>query len=418
MVFFRPPRRLPASLALAARTGRQCREILAALRHNGTVGSRNQKSRELTEVHANGTRRRTVAGALATRTAIVAGLVLAAWLPSGGARAAIDVAAKVRVDLVARPGSGSGAAQDFVIRDGGVLRSGDGVQLRLQSETDAYVYIVAYGSSNTAVLLRPFSARLGDALIRKGQRDVVPKDGVFLPLDDREGRETLFTIVSDVPLPNISDLLPRMEAQGSDLTAITAVVKAAYPQARRLSFKHIGASPLVGVAVATPRESPPAQTQRSPGESQGSGGDANRLAGATPLPPAGGGWSVPAGEGFGSSEATATGAATATKSTPAGNGTVQNSAAAGEAASAPVSSALRKARQAAGIDESRFRGILAALPEGGLAAAPELIGTPSAYQEQGVLSAEGDRIRALDGIRLEPGASWSGDGDSQKRIQN
>ena len=167
--------------------------------------------------------------------AIIAVLLVAAGLPGSDARAAIDVAAKVSVELVARPGSASGAAQDFVVRDGGVLRSGDGVQLRLQSEADAYVYIVAYGSSNTAMLLRPFSAKPGDALIRAGQTDVIPKAGVFLPLDDREGRETLFTIVSDVPLTNISALLPRMEAAGDDMAAITALIRATYPQARRLA---------------------------------------------------------------------------------------------------------------------------------------------------------------------------------------
>ena len=413
---FSASRRLPASLAPAARTGPQCREFHAALRHNGTVGGRDLRSWEFTEVHAKGTYRRAVARLLATRMAIIAGLLLAAGFPSGDARAAIDLAAKVRVELVARPSSASGATQDFMVRDGGVLRSGAGVQLRLQSEVDAYVYIVAYGSSNTAMLLRPFSTRPGDALIRGGQRDVIPKAGVFLPLDDREGRETLFTIVSNVPLTSISDLLPRMEAQGDDMTAITALIKAAYPQARRLSFKHIGARPLVGVAAAVPRASTSAPTQSSTVALQNSDGDANRLGGASLLPPAGGGWSVPTSERFGTSEGTASRVATATESTPDATGKVQDSAAASEAVSAPVSSALRKAREAAGIDEGRFLGILASLPDSGSADAPESIRTP--YMEQGVLSAKGNRIRALQGTRLESGASRSSSDDhSQTRIQ-
>ena len=87
---------------------------------------------------------------------VLAALTAAIGLAAGDAGAAVDLAAKVNVELVARPGSASGSAQDFSVRDGGVLRSGDGVQLRLRSETDAYVYIIAYGSSNTAVLLHPF----------------------------------------------------------------------------------------------------------------------------------------------------------------------------------------------------------------------------------------------------------------------
>ena len=351
---------------------------------------------------------------------IIAGLLAAAGLPGGDARAAIDVAAKVRVELVARPGSASGAGQDFVLRDGGVLRSGDGVQLRLRSEADAYVYIVAYGSSNTAVLLRPFSGMPGDARIGKGQREVIPKAGVFLPLDNREGRETLFTIVSDVPLPSISELLPRMEAQGDDIAAVTALIKATYPQARRLSFKHIGARPLVGVAASAPRVPPSAQTQSPAAELQNSDGDANRLAGAGLLAPAGGGWSLPSSEGFGTSEVTPTGAAPAVDSTPGATGNLQAgavaSAPAPAPASAPASSALRKAREAAGIDEGQFRGILASLPDSGAADAPESIRTP--YKEQGVLSAEGSRIRAFDGARLESGTGWSSNDDSRNSIQN
>jgi len=413
---FSASRRLPASLALVARRGRQCREIHAALRHNGIVGGRNLRSWGFTEVHAKGIYRRAVARLPATRMAIIASLLVAAGLPSGDARAAIDVAAKVRVELVARPGSASGAGRDFMLRDGGVLRSGDGVQLRLQSEADAYVYIVAYGSSNTAILLRPFSGMPGDALIRKGQGEVIPKAGVFLPLDDREGRETLFTIVSDVPLTSISDLLPRMEAQGDDIAAITTLIKATYPQARRVSFKHIGARPLVGVAASAPRVSPSAQTQSPASESQNSDGDPDRLAGAGLLPPEGGGWSLPSSEGFGTSEVTPTGAAAGAApvidSAPGAAGNLQ----AGAVASAPVSSALRKAREAAGIDEGRFRGILASLPDSGSAGVPESIRTP--YKEQGVLSAKGDRIRALERTRLESGASWPSNDHSQNSIQN
>ncbi len=184
---------------------------------------------------------------------VLAALTAAIGLPAGDAGAAVDLAAKVNVELVARPGSASGSAQDFSVRDGGVLRSGDGVQLRLRSETDAYVYVIAYGSSNTAVLLHPFSAIGDDALIRRGQEEIIPGAGVFLPLDGREGRETLFTIISDVPLPGIPDLLPGIEAHGGDLNAITTLIERRFPLAGRLTFKHIAATPLVGVAATVPR---------------------------------------------------------------------------------------------------------------------------------------------------------------------
>ena len=346
---------------------------------------------------------------------LIAVLVLALGLPSGEARAAVDVR------IMASPGSTAAAAKEFRLRDGGVLRSGDGVQLRLGSDADAYVYVVAYGSSHTAMLLHPFSAKPKDALVRGGRKEVIPAAGVFLPLDDQEGQETLFTIVSDVPLKDIPDLLPRIEAHGDDLSAITDMIKAAYPSVRRLSFKHIGARPLVGIGAATRRATPSFETPDATPENEFGGDDPQRGGGVSLLPPAGSGWTVPSTQGFATSEdAAATAKVSASpqaspavkESAPSGDGVgavavipaaVGESAAASASASASVSPALLKAREAAGIDELQFRGILAKLPGGGEAALPESARKP--YKEQGVLGAEGSRIRALGSAQLESGAS-------------
>ncbi len=353
--------------------------------------------------------------------------ILVVALPGNG-RAAIDLMAKVNVELVARPAAASGADQDFTVRDGGVLRSGDGVQLRLRADADAYIYVIAYGSSGSAMLLHPFSEKPGDALIRQGQAEVVPESGVFLPLDDHEGRETLFTIVSEAPLDDIADLLPLLETDGGDLNAATNTIRVAYPHARRLSFKHIGARPLVGVAATTPRTSP---TQSSPGAAGTGAGTGTDSQG--PSAPAGGGWSVSSSQGFGSTEA----AASATPAEPASGASAAAAAAAASAApstrdGAPepaaaaepepgdadqVSPALRKAREAAGIEEDQFRGIMAALPGSEQVAVPKSFRKPAA--EQGVLSAEGSRIRALDSVQLESQQGWPrDDAEAPTKLQN
>ena len=360
---------------------------------------------------------------------LVASLLLAMGLFPGGAHAAID-AAKVSVELVARPASASGAEQDFKVPDGSVLRTGDGVQLRLESDTDVYIYVIAYGSSNTAIFLHPFSARPDDALIQKGQTEVIPESGVFLPLDGREGRETLFTIISDVPLTDISNLLPRMEAHEDDASAITAMLRAAYPLVERLSFKHIGASPLVGISANAPRASSSPETSGLTSDSRDSVDDRDGVAGTSPLPTAGGDWSASSGRGFGAGEAAAAGAVTATASAARQGATSRSTeetaqtspdttgnAAASEKVSAPGSSALRDAREAAGIDERQFRGILATLPGGDQAGVPESMRKP--HEEHGVLGGGGSRIRALERAQVQSGASWpSNDGDSQNKLKN
>ena len=392
----------------------------AALRHIGIVACCNLRFRKISNVYAKGTLGRAGARLASRPMVLVAPLLLATGLFVGPAHGAID-AAKVSVELVARPGSASGAGQDFHVPDGSVLRTGDGVQLRLESDTDVYVYVIAYGSSNTAVLLHPFSARPGDALIRKGQPAVIPEGGVFLPLDGREGRETLFTIISDVPLTDILALLPRIEAHEGNTREIAAMLGAAYPLVRRLSFKHIGASPLVGIARNAPRASPPAESPGLTSDTRNTGGiadrgadrAADRVAGASLPAPAGGDWSASASRGFGVGEAAAA------QSPPGTIGKGPGGATASEKDSAPVSSALRDARKAAGIDGNQFRGILATLPGGGggQAEVPESMLRP--HEEQGVLGGGGSRIRALGRAQVRSGESWPGDdGDSQNKLQN
>ena len=414
----------PGSLALATPTGPQCREFYAALRHIGTMAGCNLRLRDISKVNWKSAVGQAAPWAPGRAMALAAALLLATGSFSGAARAAID-GAKVSVDLVARPGSASGAGQDFKVPDGSVLRTGDGVQLRLASDTDAYVYVIAHGSSNSAIFLHPFSAKPEDALIRGGKTEVVPDSGVFLPLDDREGRETLFTIISDVPLTDMAELLPRIEAYEGDADAIVAMLAANYPSVRRLSFKHIGASPLVGVATNAPRSS------TAPGAADGSAGF-----GASSRPAAGGDWSTSSSQGFGAGEAAAGGAAAAIRgqsTTSSGTATAAAQTppsasprvpvaepateAAAETVEAPVSPALRRAREAAGIDEQQFHGMLATLPDSNHAQVPESMRTSDT--EQGVLGAEGSRIRAFGGTQAQSDDDWpSGDGDSRNKLQN
>ena len=409
---------------MATQTGPQCREFYAALRHIRITAGSTLRFRDISKVDWKAPFGRAAAALHGLPRALAASLLLAVGPFPGAAHAAID-GAKVRVELMARPGSASGAEQDFLVPDGSVLRTGDGVQLRLASDIEAYVYVIAYGSSNTAIFLYPFSARPDDALIRKGQTEFVPRSGVFLPLDDREGREMLFTIVSDVPLTDMAELLPRIEAHEGDAGAIIAMLSASYPSVASLSFKHIGATPLVGVATNTPRSSPSSPTSGLAG-----GGEKTD---ASPSPSASGDWSASSSRGFGASGAAAGAAAatasareqstSATSTAPAAqtpsarSGKLPAANSAAETVTAPVSSALRNARQAAGIDESQFRGILATLPDGSEAEVPESMRT--SHKEQGVLGAEGSRIRAFGRAQAQSDEGWpSDDGASQKKLQN
>ena len=69
------------------------------------------------------------------------------------------------------------------------------------------------------------------------------------------------------------------------------------------------------------------------------------------------------------------------------------------------------------MDEHQFRGILATLPDSNRAVVPDALRKP--FKEQGVLSAEGSRIRALERAGLESDTGWPSDvGGSPKNLQN
>lgn len=383
-------------------------------------------------MHAKGTYGRARTRSPSALTALIPLLLLVTGLCTHAARASVDMAAGVSVELVARASSAAGGVQDFLVNDGTVLRTGDGLQLRLESQVDAYLYVIAYGSSNTAIVLFPFSAKPADALIRKGQTEFVPQPGVFLPLDGREGRETLLTIGSDAPIQNIPQLLARIEKHGDDVSAISAMLSAEFQLVRHVSFKHIAARPLVGVTASAARSS---EAREAPAGSAGKpapGGNADPASGVSLLPAPSSSWSVTSTQGFGagaasapavSSPATASaGAAAPAKETPPAAAD-KPAAGAASAAAAPtkapkgVSEARRKAREAAGIDAHQFNGILATLPEGAGADVPAAMQKP--YKEQGVLAAEGSRIRALERAQLESGASWpAGESRSSENLQN
>lgn len=119
------------------------------------------------------------------------------------------------------------------------VRSGDGIQIRVSTTTDAYVYVVIYGSTHSASLLYPTSERSADAHMQAGEQRVIPGPGAFLPLDDNVGRETIFAFSADTALDEVSSVLVRMEAYADDLGAVTSVVSSRFPSMARAVIQHL-----------------------------------------------------------------------------------------------------------------------------------------------------------------------------------
>jgi hypothetical protein len=156
-------------------------------------------------------------------------------------------ASGLSMEVLARVRLGSGESTPIRVTDEGTLRTGDGLQIRLKVQRDAYVYVIAYGSSQSGLLLHPFSGNDVDAFVRAGEERVIPGPGRYLPLDRQLGRESIYAVATQSPATTLSSLLVRMEAHGDDRAAIMATVQSSFPELTGVSFHHVDNAPLVGV---------------------------------------------------------------------------------------------------------------------------------------------------------------------------
>lgn len=169
---------------------------------------------------------------------------------------AAPAAPDVLLSAVARVRQVDGSHAEIAVERGAVLRTGDEIQLRLVTDRDAYVYVIAYGSSGFARVLHPYSGDDGDARLRARVEQAWPDYDTFLPLDENVGRETLFAVASERPAGDLEPLLELMESHGEDVAAVAREVEAAFPSTVELAFRHIARDALAGVPASTPRKAP------------------------------------------------------------------------------------------------------------------------------------------------------------------
>lgn len=87
------------------------------------------------------------------------------------------------------------------------FRSGDRLKITVESNDDAYLYVIARGPSGLWKVLFPVSeVASGDNLIQPFRRYEVPNGGRFY-FDDQAGEEKLFLVLTRKPEKNFEDLL-------------------------------------------------------------------------------------------------------------------------------------------------------------------------------------------------------------------
>jgi len=89
----------------------------------------------------------------------------------------------------------------------GSFRSGDRLKITVEANDDAYLYVIARGTSGLWKVLFPVSeVANGDNLIQPFRRYEVPNGGRFY-FDDQAGEEKLFLVLTRKPEENFEDLI-------------------------------------------------------------------------------------------------------------------------------------------------------------------------------------------------------------------
>jgi hypothetical protein len=87
------------------------------------------------------------------------------------------------------------------------FRSGDGLKITVEANDDAYLYVIARGTSGLWKVLFPVSeVASGDNLIQPFRRYEVPNGGRYY-FDDQAGEENLFLVLTRKPEKNFEDLI-------------------------------------------------------------------------------------------------------------------------------------------------------------------------------------------------------------------
>lgn len=112
------------------------------------------------------------------------------------------------------------------------FRSGDRLKITVESNDEAYLYVIARGSSGLWKVLFPVSeVASGDNLIQPFRRYEVPNGGRFY-FDDQAGEEKLFLVLSRKPEKNFEDLIYSVTAPPA-AAPVEGVKPASMPSAPR-----------------------------------------------------------------------------------------------------------------------------------------------------------------------------------------
>ncbi len=117
--------------------------------------------------------------------------------------------------------------EKMIIRDGSVLRSGDGLKIAFETSRRAFVYVLLLDSQGKASVLFPSDGIDIEPRVPGGTSVELPPDNQWFFLDNAPGTETLYVVATLKPLGDIKGLrkeLERIARNGHDQRSTDAAI--------------------------------------------------------------------------------------------------------------------------------------------------------------------------------------------------
>ncbi|MDZ7751171.1 MAG: DUF4384 domain-containing protein [Gammaproteobacteria bacterium] len=142
----------------------------------------------------------------------------------------------------------------FPVTDGAVLRSGDGLRVRLEVLERAPVYLMFVGSSGNPSMVLPGRQEDIGKQVPAGAVVEIPPEGTFFNLDENTGDEAIFAFTGEATPRQIGRLLDDIRAAAGDIPRITRLIMDDFETVERVAFEHIPAGPLEGIGFTVPEK--------------------------------------------------------------------------------------------------------------------------------------------------------------------
>ncbi|MDP6546427.1 MAG: DUF4384 domain-containing protein [Phycisphaerae bacterium] len=113
-----------------------------------------------------------------------------------------------------------GAAGDVRLGDGSTVRSGQRFKIRLQPNSDCFLYVLLYDSSGKASVLFPHrKIRIGNE-VRGAVSYEIPQATKWYWFDEKPGTETFYIVASYTPMRSLDAIVAKMEQAGGQQTRL------------------------------------------------------------------------------------------------------------------------------------------------------------------------------------------------------